>query len=399
MNTQWMIRDLWDGMRSQPGRILLAFLAISIGVMSLTLLTASLLGLQHKSRLIVRELGADTVVLLPVGQEDRQGRGVHARQVQILRDSLPHHRISATQQYHVQMPDLKGALSVIAVDEHLRAARPWPLREGRLLDAVDVREKRHVCLISRELALKQNLSLHQFLRLPPVRFEVVGILESQGDVLEEAHGDSRLSYGDNVLMVPLGVLPVWSRRRAPPTGCVDAVFIKCPVSMPPGKTVARVKQLLAPESQNTGPVSYITPATLIRGVRRLQRVLQLTTGSISLLCLLLGGTTLMSLMIANVRERISEIGLRLTLGASEFDIYALFVLEAILTTVLAAVAGSLAGHVVLAVIRRHAILPTQEGWATVLIPGGAAILVGMVFSYWPARSAARIMPSEALRND
>jgi hypothetical protein len=51
-------------------------------------------------------------------------------------------------------------------------------------------------------------------------------------------------------------------------------------------------------------------------VRRLQSTIQVTVGSIALLCLVLGGTTLMSLMVANVRDRVTEIGLRRALGAT-----------------------------------------------------------------------------------
>ena len=49
----------------------------------------------------------------------------------------------------------------------------------------------------------------------------------------------------------------------------------------------------------------------------------------------------MSLMLANVRDRVGEIGLRRALGARARDVAALFVLEACLVTLAAAAAG---GH-------------------------------------------------------
>jgi ABC-type antimicrobial peptide transport system permease subunit len=44
-------------------------------------------------------------------------------------------------------------------------------------------------------------------------------------------------------------------------------------------------------------------------------------------------------------------------------------------------------------------VPITIDAATVLVPTLVAVGLGGLFSYWPARAAARIEPSEALRND
>ena len=43
--------------------------------------------------------------------------------------------------------------------------------------------------------------------------------------------------------------------------------------------------------------------------------------------------------------------------------------------------------------------PLGTGWETFVYPVLASVAMGIIFSYWPARMAARIAPAEALRND
>jgi putative ABC transport system permease protein len=120
---------------------------------------------------------------------------------------------------------------------------------------------------------------------------------------------------------------------------------------------------------------------------------------VALLCLALGGTTLMSLMLANVRDRIPEIGLRRSLGAMPSDIAMLFVAEGCLVTAGASAAGIAAAGAVAALGAGAFPAPVTLGGTAVLIPALASVGLGAIFSWWPARMAARLPPAEALRND
>ena len=107
----------------------------------------------------------------------------------------------------------------------------------------------------------------------------------------------------------------------------------------------------------------------------------------------------MSLMVANVRERVMEIGLRRALGASQWDIAALFVMEACLVAGSAAVVATLGTNLLLSLGRQAFPTSLRLGWVSILTPLIVAVFLGIVFSYWPARFAAKITPSEALRNE
>ena len=125
----------------------------------------------------------------------------------------------------------------------------------------------------------------------------------------------------------------------------------------------------------------------------------MAAGSVVALALLLAGTTLMSLMLTNVRSSVTEIGLRRALGASRRDIISMFLMEACLINGIAAVVA-IAGTYLLLLIGRNALpVPISTGSGTLIIPLVVAFILSITFSYWPAKKAARITPSEALRNE
>jgi putative ABC transport system permease protein len=225
----------------------------------------------------------------------------------------------------------------------------------------------------------------------------VGVVDIATSTADEEGESTRLPMNDLSVFVPLSVPPYWENSER--ESRLTALFIRVPESSGMPALVARAQRLLAQPDMEAGGVSWITPELMVQRIRRIQDTIKLTAGSIAVLCLVLGGTTLMSLMVANVRDRVTEIGLRRSLGATARDVASLFVIEGCLVTAVAAVGGSLATHLALRLAGDRLPVPLALGPASLLAPVAIAILLGMAFSYWPARSAARIAPAEALRNE
>jgi putative ABC transport system permease protein len=178
---------------------------------------------------------------------------------------------------------------------------------------------------------------------------------------------------------------------------VDVLFMNVPADGRFAPAVEAARRLLAQPDLRAGAFSWVLPESLRAGISQLQKTITLAGGFVSALCLILGGLTLMSLMIANVRDRVREIGLRRSLGASTADIALLFLLEGELTAGAAAVFAVLAVHLAFLIAGPPSSVPLRFNATTVLVPLAAAVLLAGVFSYGPARAAARIMPSAALR--
>jgi ABC-type antimicrobial peptide transport system permease subunit len=77
----------------------------------------------------------------------------------------------------------------------------------------------------------------------------------------------------------------------------------------------------------------------------------------------------------------------------------MFLMEASLITGVAA-AVAIGGTSLLLDISRNAFpVPVSTGSGTLIVPLVAAFILSIASSYWPAKKAAKITPSEALRNE
>jgi putative ABC transport system permease protein len=104
-------------------------------------------------------------------------------------------------------------------------------------------------------------------------------------------------------------------------------------------------------------------------------------------------------MLVSVTERTREIGLRMAVGARGRDILTQFLVEAVTLALI----GGLIG-IVLGASASYAI-GNFMGWRTELNPAAALLAfgfsgaIGVFFGFYPARTAARLAPIDALRHE
>ncbi|HET7105057.1 MAG TPA: ABC transporter permease [Terracidiphilus sp.] len=113
--------------------------------------------------------------------------------------------------------------------------------------------------------------------------------------------------------------------------------------------------------------------------------------------LAVGGVGIMNIMLATVRSRIREIGIRKALGATYREIRLQFLAEAVIISLAGGIVGTLVGLVVPLSIHFFTdyALPVS-GWS-VAIALAAAVFVGVVFGTVPATRAAQLDPVESLK--
>ncbi len=392
------LRDIRDGLRSRSGRTALTFFAMVIGFASLSILLAVLGGLEDKSQHIIKELGINVAGILRQQIPDsKTGPGLEERHREILARNFPDCLFSTVRRFDVPTTGKDKSLTVIATDGDLARVRQWRLIDGRFLDSRDVERRSRVAVISRALNGRWDWKTGDLIELRGSLFRVVGILDAGSGGLEAEMGTSAWMFGELVVFIPKTLGPLWLTEWDGPRPPVDAIFMSVPASRDFGRVVETGRRLLSQPDMRAGTPSWILPDSLRAGVKELQRTIAWTGGSVSALCLILGGLTLMSLMISNVRDRAGEIGLRRALGARPRDIAFLFFLEGELTAGTAAVCAGLIVHLLFILGGPPTPFPLKLGASTALIPLAAAVVLAAVFSYGPARAAARIMPSEALR--
>ena len=119
--------------------------------------------------------------------------------------------------------------------------------------------------------------------------------------------------------------------------------------------------------------------------------------SVAGVSLLIGGVGIFSVLKISIGERLYEIGLRKSMGASDAEIFMQFLIEAVTLSVVGAAIGFAGGVGLVKVIARFfpAGLPVSLFGTTVSI--GFAISIGLLAGLYPSISASRLEPVEALR--
>jgi putative ABC transport system permease protein len=398
MKTEFLLlfRDIRDGFRSRPGRTAFGLVAVGLGMMSLTLLLAALGGLREKSAAIEKDFGADVLAAVSTGASGNEESGFRQRHLRILEENLEDASISQVRGHRASVSGAEG-IRVVGTDHNLLEIRRWKMAAGRWLDPLDIRAAEKNAVLTSGLSRRIGKSPGDFVNLGRTIFRVVGVLaEGQGSSLVSLEAGD-LTGSPHAVYVPSSVIPAWDLRSPFRPARLDAVILRSSKSAPESLR-RRAERLFTDPSLRAGTTAWISPVTLLANVRNLQKTVQWTAGSITLLCLLLGGMTLASLMAANVRERVPEIGLRLTLGATPGQIAGLFIWESSLLTMGAAVLGTGIALICLTVAGSALPVPVALGMELYVLPPAAAVVLGIVFAWIPARSAAAIRPSEALRN-
>lgn len=395
-----ILSDIWDGIRFQPGRTGLSFLAICIGMISLTVLLAILGGLREKSRVMIREMGANVFAVLPQQSDSlSETNEISESHAALIASNLPDCQVSCTRRFQAEIPGVNGTVNLIATDNNMKNVRQWRILKGRFIDVRDVRNSERTAVITKTMSHFRGWEIGQIVSLKNEPFTIVGIIGAEDDTMETENTGSTVAIGEKSVFVPLSTSKLWLDPVRNDYYNLDAVFIRVPESADFTRTLSAVQRILSGPYEKSDRFAWITPEVLLRNIRRLQATIGFTVGSVALLCIILGGTTLMSLMVANVRDRITEIGLRRALGATPSDIALLFVLEACLVTGIASIAGTTITHLILLAAKQYFPSPIHLDTTTILVPILISLVLGVLFSYGPARMAANISPSEALRND
>ena len=139
------------------------------------------------------------------------------------------------------------------------------------------------------------------------------------------------------------------------------------------------------------------PELLLKQQQHTKNIFNGVLAAIAAISLIVGGIGIMNIMLASILERIREIGVRRAVGASQRDILAQFLSEAVLISLAGGIAGIILGGALSFGIERVAKIHTIVSAFSVFIAFGVSITVGIVFGIVPAYRAAKQDPVVCLR--
>ena len=160
--------------------------------------------------------------------------------------------------------------------------------------------------------------------------------------------------------------------------------------------VAGMVQRLMRHGHHDPDYSITVPLELLQQAEQSKRTWQIVLGSIAGISLLVGGIGIMNIMLASVTERTREIGIRRALGAKRYHITAQFLIETVILSVSGGIIGIVLGIIFARLVTWFVEWQTIIPWWGVILSFLVSAAVGITFGLYPARSAARLDPIQAL---
>ncbi len=118
---------------------------------------------------------------------------------------------------------------------------------------------------------------------------------------------------------------------------------------------------------------------------------------VSMVTLAVGGVGIMNIMLATVRSRIREIGIRKALGATAREIKLQFLIEAVFISLTGGIIGTILGLTLPLALRLFTSYAIPISPWSVVIALVTSSAVGVIFGTLPANRAAQLDPVESLK--
>ena len=449
MNTQFFrtVRLAIKSLLLHKLRSGLTMLGIVFGVFSVIAMLAIGEGASSQAQRQVLELGATNIIVRSVKPPDDGENTASSSNSRVLRYGLlekdyrlltaiptitqttPMREIVKQARYQHRQLNVRivGCTPEYLTINHLNMAPG-----GRFLTGHDLDSLENVCVVGSQAAavlFPYEDPLGKIVQLENQAYQVIGVTNERTASAAIGGSMSGQDYNKDVyiplttMKVRFGILNV--QRSAGSFSAEQIELSQVTLQVASKEDVISTAEVVRESVERNHPRSkdyaVVVPLELLKQADQIRYIFNFVLGSIAAISLIVGGIGIMNIMLATVTERTREIGIRRALGAKRADIINQFLTETIVLSGTGGLVGIFLGLMTpvaftgLKFAVNQFVLSGSSGTSDISriflemqpqvalwslpIAFGISVAIGVIFGVYPARSAARLDPIEALRHE
>ncbi len=279
---------------------------------------------------------------------------------------------------------------VLGVSPEYQQIRNLLVPVGRFLDDQDDLAHMECAVVTEPFARARfgsaDAAVGQTFEIDRIPFTIIGVFkEAVSDF-----GNSEIA--DQTILIPYSV-----GRLIAGTENVKQIYFSMRSMEEVPDAAAEIKRIVQARHRPDSIYNTQTLTEYLEVAATISNYLTWLLIAVACVTLAVGGVGIMNIMLANVRARVREIGIRKALGATRREIKLQFLAEAVIISLTGGLAGIVVGLAPPLAIRLFTDYDFPISSLSVFVALVAATAVGVVFGTVPATRAAQLDPVEALK--
>jgi putative ABC transport system permease protein len=279
---------------------------------------------------------------------------------------------------------------VLGVSPDYRFIRNLLVPYGRFLDETDETAHFNVAVVTETFARLRygsvDAAVGREFEISGIPFTIIGVFkESVNDF-----GESEIA--DETLLIPFSVA-----RKFTGSENVKQIYFSMRSMNEVAEATKEIKRIVSARHRPNSVYNTTDLREVLSMAATISNILTAVLVLVAAVTLAVGGVGIMNIMLATVRARIREIGIRKALGATYREIKLQFLAEAIIISLTGGIVGTIVGLALPLSVRFFTDYSLPISPWSIFIALAAAVIVGVVFGTVPATRAAQMDPVESLK--